>query len=85
MIPTQTACRFGQRDHREDVAQPAAEHVERELRTGDVGDDEVEEALAGLQARRLGGDRRRGEVGELAEQVRADGLLGATSGRPSSR
>ena len=56
--------------------QAPAEDVERELRPGDVGDDEVEEALPGLQPGGLRDDRGRGEVGHLRQHVGADGLLG---------
>src|SRR3954468_9054704 len=58
--------------HREDLRQPPAEHVERELRAGHVGHEEVEEAPREVQARGLRvqggrreplerGDRRRGQ------------------------
>ncbi len=48
----------GERHDRVERAQAAPEQVERELRARDVRDDEVEVALAGLQARGLAEDRR---------------------------
>ena len=67
----------GERHHRVERAQATAQQVERELGPRDVGDDEVEVALAGLQARRLAEDRRRGEAGEVGEHLGADRLAGA--------
>jgi hypothetical protein len=65
---------LGERRQREDVDELAAEHVERDLGPGDVGDHEVEEPLARLEAARLGEHRRRGETGELGEHLGADRL-----------
>src|SRR5262249_58612294 len=58
-----------------DLLHAAPHQVERELRPGDVGDDEVEEALSRLQASRLPGDCGRGEVGELREERGTHRLL----------
>src|ERR1039458_6558210 len=65
-----------ERHDRVEHAQAATENVERELRSWNVRHDQVEEALARLQARRLAEDRRRREAGEVREHLRADGLTG---------
>ncbi len=67
---------LGERHDRVEDPQAPPEHVERELRAGDVRDDEVEEALACLQARRLAEDRGRREPGEVGQHLRAHGLTG---------
>ena len=66
----------GERHDRVQPAQFAAEQVERELRPGHVGDDEVEELLACLQPRGLAEDRRRREAGEVRQHLCADRLPG---------
>ncbi len=66
----------GERHDGVERAQAAPEQVERELGARHVGDDEVEVALAGLQARGLAEDRRRGEAGEVGEHLGADRLAG---------
>ena len=65
---------LGQRDHRLGRHHAPPEQVERVLRSGHVGDHEVDEALARLQPRGLGHDRRRREVREAGEHGRAHGL-----------
>ena len=67
---------LGERHDRVEDLQAPPEQVERELRAGDVRDDEVEEPLARLQTRRLAEDRGRREAGEVGEHLRADGLPG---------
>ena len=52
----------------EDLQAPP-EQVQRELGAGDVGDDQVEERLAGLQAGGLAEDRGRGEAGQVGEHL----------------
>ena len=47
------------------------------MRPGDIGDNEVEEALRRLQAGGLRGDRRRREVDEAGEDLSAHGLARA--------
>jgi len=66
----------GQGHDRVEGEHPPAEEVERDLRPGDVGHDEVEEALARLQPRSLGHDRRRCEVGQRGQGLSADRLAG---------
>ena len=53
---------LGQEGDREELGQLAPEHVERELRAGHVGDDQVEQPRGEVQPRGLGEDRRRREV-----------------------
>ena len=55
-------------------AQASAEQIQRELRAGDVRDDEVEVALTGLQARGLAQDRGRCEARKAGKHLRTDGL-----------
>ena len=50
MIPTQRAWRLANGHHREHPLHPPAHQEQRELGAGDVGDHQVEEALARLQA-----------------------------------
>ena len=64
-----------QEGDREDVEQLAAEHVERDLRPGDVGDDQVEQPGREVDPRRLGEQRRRGEVVEARDHLGAERLL----------
>ena len=66
----------GERHDGIEAAQAMAEQIQRELRAGDVGDDEVEVALTGLQARGLAEDRRRGETREVGQDLCPDGLAG---------
>jgi hypothetical protein len=68
--------RGGERDDGIQPAQAAAEQIQRELRAGNVGDDEVEEPLTSLQARGLTEDRGRSKAGEVRENLRADSLAG---------
>ncbi len=67
---------LGQEGDREQLGQPAPEQVERELRAGHVGDDQVEQARGEVQPRRLGEDRRRRELLHRGQHLGADRLLG---------
>ena len=68
---------LGQEGDREDLLHLAAEHVERDLRPGDVGDDQVEEPGREVDPRGLGEQRRRREVVEARDHFGAERLLGA--------
>ena len=61
---------------REEVLQLAPEHVERELRAGHVGDEQVEQPRGEVQPRGLREHRRRREVLHAGEHLGADRLLG---------
>ena len=63
-----------ERHDRVEHLQTTAEQVERELWSGDIGDHQVEEALAGLQARSLAEDRGRREPGKIDQHLGAHGL-----------
>ena len=76
MIATARAWFGGQEGDREDVLQLSPEHVEGDLRTGHVGDDQVEEAGREVDPRRLGEKGRRGEVVEARDHLGAERLLG---------
>ena len=67
---------LGQERDREQVLQLAAEHVQRHLRPGDVGHQQVEQPRREVQARGLGEHRRRREVVDGGERRGADRLLG---------
>ena len=66
---------LGQEGDREDVLELAAEHVERDLRAGDVGDDQVEEPGREVDPRGLGEQGRRREVVEARDHLGAERLL----------
>src|SRR3954447_7785482 len=57
------------------VLELAAEDVERDLRTRDVRDDEVEEPRREVDPGRLGEERRRSEVVEARDHLRPERLL----------
>ena len=69
---------FGERHDRKDLQEPRAGRVQRMLRTGDVGDDEIEqatgEAVRGSGAQSVQG--RRGEAGQRHQRVGSDRLAG---------
>ena len=63
-----------QRHDRERLQQSRAHEVERLLRTGHVGDDQVEERLAVHDARREAHQRRRDVLGHAEQHLGADRL-----------
>ena len=65
----------GQERHRIQRVQPAAEQVERELRAGDVGDEQVVEAVGEVQPRGLREQRRRREALGPGDRLGAERLL----------
>ena len=76
---------LGQRDERIELAQPAAEQVERDLRPGHVRHREVEEALARLETGGLGEHGGGGEARQRARCARRRPPARTPSGRPSPR
>src|SRR5256714_1825453 len=65
----------GQERHREHRVDAPAEHVERDLKPGDVGDQQVVEARREVQPRGLREQRRRREVLCAGDDLRAQRLL----------
>ena len=68
---------LGQEGDREDLLHLPSEHVERQLRPGHVGDDQVEEPGREVDPRGLREQGRRGEVVEAGDHFGAQRLLGA--------